>query len=46
MFQYKTRGMASPQGKRRVYFTCHPEDHERFFGSVSDEILRFADCAV
>lgn len=46
MFLYKTRGMASPQGKRRVYFTCYPEDHERFFEQISNELLKIADCAV
>lgn len=46
MFQYKTKGMVSPQGKRRVYFTCHPEDYERFFERISAEVLNITDCAV
>lgn len=46
MFQYKTKGMASPQGKRRVYFTCHPDDFERFFEKISAELLKISDCAV
>ena len=46
MFQYKTKGMTSPQGKRRVYFTCHPDDHGRFFEQISAELLSITDCAV
>ena len=46
MFQYKTKGMTSPQGKRRVYFTCHPDDHGRFFEQISAELLGITDCAV
>ena len=46
MFQYKTNGDVSPQGKRRVYFTCHPEDYELFFEKITDEILKNTDCAI
>lgn len=46
MFQYKTKGNVSPQGKRRVYFSCHPEDYERFFERISAEVLNITDCAV
>jgi len=46
MLQYKTKGNVSPQGKRRVYFTCHPDDYERFFEKISSEILKFSDCAI
>lgn len=45
-FQYKTRGQQSPQGKQRVYFTCHPEDFELYFEEVQKEILDRQDCAV
>lgn len=44
--QYKARGGASPQGKHRVYFACHPEDHKGYFEEISDEILKMANCAV
>ena len=43
---YKTRGMSNPQGKSRVYFTCHPEDFGKFFDTISDEILELHDCAI
>lgn len=46
MFQYKTKGNVSPQGKRRVYFSCHPEDYGRFFERISAEVLNITDCAV
>ena len=44
--QYRTRGQVSPQGKPRVYFACHGEDHQGFFTEISDEILKISDCAV
>ncbi len=44
---YKTNGMASPQGKPRVYFCCHPEDFRYFFDAISDELLQYQkNCAV
>lgn len=46
MFKCKTKGNVSPQGKRRVYFTCHPDDYDRFFEKISSEILKFSDCAI
>ena len=44
--KYKTRGNSEPQGKPRVYFCCHPEDFNKYFESVSDEILAKQNCAV
>ena len=43
---YVTRHMTAPQGKPRVYFCCHPEDHARYFDTVTKEILRLSDCAI
>ncbi len=43
--KYKTRGNSSPQGKPRVYFCCHPEDFNKYFESISDEILAKQNCA-
>ena len=42
----KTRGNTNPQGKPRVYFCCHPEDFERYFEAVSEEILAKHNCAI
>ncbi len=43
---YKTRGGSGPQGKPRVYFSCHPADFETYFGPISDVILERQDCAI
>lgn len=43
---YKTRGMSSPQGKQRVYFTCHPADFGLYFEKISEEILKLQNCAI
>ena len=45
-FQFRTRGQKSPQGLQRVYFTCHPDDFEKFFEDIQKEILDRQDCAV
>lgn len=45
-FQYKTSGQQKPQGKQRVYFTCHPDDFEIYFEDIQKEILDQQDCAV
>ncbi|MBQ1414731.1 MAG: hypothetical protein IIY92_02215, partial [Lachnospiraceae bacterium] len=42
----KTKGNASPQGKPRVYFACHPADVERSLERICGDIFETADCAV
>ena len=42
----KTRGDASPQGKPRVYFCCHPADFSQYFEPISEEVLRLQNCAL
>ena len=44
--KYKTRGMSNPKGKPKVYFSCHPDDFEKAFPLVSEDLLRHANCAV
>jgi len=44
--KFKTRGMATPQGKPKVYFSSHPRDFQRFFQTISDSILEYVNCAV
>lgn len=46
MFQCKARGTASSHSKQRIFFTCHPEDHERFFDEVSSDLLRYTNCDI
>ena len=45
-FMFKTRGNTNPQGKPRVYFTCHPEDFAKTFEKVYNDILSVSDCAI
>jgi len=42
----KTKGNSNPQGKPRVYFTCHPKDFENGFEKICDDILKTQDCAI
>lgn len=46
ILKYKTRGMTNPQGLPRVYFSCHSSDFDIYFEPVSDEILRYQNCAI
>ena len=43
---YITRGNASPQGKPRVYFCCHPADQAAFLQPMAKELLALVDCSV
>ncbi len=45
-YLYKTRGNSSPKDKPRVYFTCHPNDFERSFDKICEDIFKTHDCAV
>ncbi len=44
--QYRTKGDSSPQGKPRVYFCCHPDDFEKYFKPISEEIWSLQSCSV
>ena len=46
VFSYKTRGGASPENKPKVYFTCHPEDFEKYFDYVCNDIFESQDCVI
>ena len=43
-FSYKAKG--TPLEKPRVFFTCHPDDFERCFEKISDDILGVCDCVI
>ncbi|MBQ6837119.1 MAG: tetratricopeptide repeat protein [Clostridia bacterium] len=43
---FKTKGNASPQGKPRVYFTCHSDDFELYFDKICEYIFKTHDCSV
>ena len=42
----RTKGNANPKGKPRVYFTCHPEDFDRYFDKLCEDIFQTHDCAI
>ena len=42
----RTRGNSDPNGKPRVYFTCHPEDFDQYFDKVCNDLFESQDCAV
>jgi hypothetical protein len=44
--KYVTRGNSSPNGKPRVYFTCHPNDFEPCFEMICKDIFATQDCAI
>lgn len=46
IFSYKTKRNTNPEGKPRVYFTCYPEDFDRFFDKISKDIFKTHDCAI
>ena len=33
-------------GKPRVYFSCHPDDFERVFSEITEDILKIANCVI
>lgn len=43
---YITRESASPQGKPRVWFCCHPADQEIYLKSMARELLSMVNCAL
>lgn len=40
------KGGASPKGKPRVWFTCHPADFEKYFKKICGDLFAAHDCAV
>lgn len=43
---FKTKGSASPKGKPKAFFTCHPSDGDRCFDSICDDIFKTHDVAI
>lgn len=43
---YKVRGDGHPQGKPRIYFTCHPDDAPLYFDEIASDLLKRVNCAV
>lgn len=42
----KTMHNENPRGKPRVFFTCHPEDFDRYFEGICKSIFKTHDCAI
>ena len=42
----RTSTNINPQGKPRVYFTCHPEDFETYFDKICQDIFEAHSCAI
>jgi len=45
-YQVRTKWGTSPQGKRRVYFTCHPADFQNYFEKICEDVFKTQDCAI
>ena len=45
-FEVKTRSNTIPNGKPRLYFTCHKEDFDRYFEDICTDVLKSHDCAI
>lgn len=43
---YKVKNNVDLESKPRAYFTCHPEDFERCFERLSDDVLKAHDCII
>ena len=46
VFKVETKNKVDIDKKPRVYFTCHPEDFEKHFKKVCDDIFKTHDCAI
>ncbi len=42
----RTKGNSSPSRKPRVYFCCHPDDFDRYFDKLCEDIFATHDCAI
>jgi len=45
-FKVETKNKVDIDKKPRVYFTCHPEDFEKHFKKICDDIFKTHDCAI
>lgn len=45
-FSVKTKNEANIDKKPRVYFTCHPDDFEKHFSKIWEDIFKTHDCAI
>ncbi len=45
-FKIAAKNQFDIEKKSRVYFTCHPDDFEKYFKKICDDIFKTHDCAV
>ena len=45
-FKIKTKNELDINKKPRVYFTCHPEDFDKYFEKICEDIFKTHDCAI
>lgn len=43
---YKTGDNTRPEGKANIYFCCHPDDFDKYFNTISNEIFLSHNCAI
>lgn len=39
ILDYKTRGNQTPHDKQKIYFCAHPDDYEKYFDQIKDDVL-------
>ena len=45
-FKVRTKGNADPRGKARVYFCCHPDDFDKYFDKICEDVFKTHDPAI
>ena len=43
---FRTKGNSDPGKKPKVYFSCHPDDFEKTFDAVCEDIFQTHDCTI
>ena len=45
-FQVRTKGGADAHGRSRVYFCCHPDDFDKYFDKICEDIFKTHEPAI
>ncbi len=45
-FSIRTRVNSTIRGKQKVYFTCHPDDFDKYYDMVCEDIFKTQDCTI
>ena len=43
---FKVKNEGAIREKPKVFFTCHPDDFDKYFEKITDDILRTHDCFI